>query len=140
MFYQPDHVIAEKPRRDRRKLCRHVDPAFGDQRAQSVERMALQSLERIGIEARLTVDPAFGAAAIPDQIGLHADYGIAPADLAAGHRFKHEVVFARARQLQRDGRIEIGGQLQIQNLFLARGPTGFEFLEGRGQFHVHPLS
>ncbi len=60
MLDQPDHVIAEiaeEPRGGLRQIVGQVDPAFGDQRAQAVQRIAVQRLEGVGIEAGLPVQP-----------------------------------------------------------------------------------
>ncbi|OIQ67907.1 hypothetical protein GALL_505100 [mine drainage metagenome] len=140
MLDQPDHVIAKvakQPRRDGGQVGGHINPAFGQQRAQGFQRMAVQPLKRRRIKARLPVDAAFGATAIPDQVGFHAHHGIAPAHLAARHRFQHEAVFARLGQLEhkRDRRVQIRRQPHIDDLIAARGPTGLERVESGDQRH-----
>jgi hypothetical protein len=86
MFDQPDHVIAEiaeQPRRHGGQAFGHLDPAFGQKRRAEFAAGAGQVGEGLPVEARLAVDPALGAVALPDQVRLHADDGIAPAHLAA---------------------------------------------------------
>ena len=139
-FDQPDHVIAEiaeKPCRDGRYPLGHVDPAFGDQRAERVQGVTRQRFERVGVKPRLTVDPACRAMAIPDHVGLHADDGITPAHLAAGDRFEHEAHRLGLGQFQhqRHGRVEIGGKAGIDKLVSPGGKACLELREGGGQGH-----
>ena len=141
MLDQPDHVIAEiaeQPRRCCRHIVRHLDPGFRDQRPQAFQRRAFVIGESVGI-ARLAVDPGATGAAFPDQVGLHADDGIAPAHLSAGDAFQHEAVRRRLGQLQHqaDRGVQIRRKAQRQKLVAARCPTGGEGLEIRGDLHGH---
>ena len=102
-FNQPDHVIAKiakQPGRNGRQPFGQIDAAFGQKRPQRFKRVASQIGEGGLIKARLAVDAALGAVAVPDQIGFHADDGVAAAHLAASHGFQHERVGARLCQFQ----------------------------------------
>ncbi len=122
---QPDHVvaeIAEQPGRRGRHVGGQVDPAFGEQRAQAVERWGRHRLEPVRVVPRCAVDPRRAAAAFPDHVGLQPDDRIAPTDLAAGDRFEQEGVALALRQFQhqRYRRVEIGRQPGPDQLIAAR--------------------
>ena len=133
-FNQTDHVIAEiakKSGRDGGQAFGQIDAAFGQKRAQRFKRVASQIGEGGLVKARLAVDAALGAVALPDQIRLHADDGVAATHLAASDRFQHERVGARLGQFQHqaDGRIQIGSQPGIDQLVAPLLPgclKGFE--------------
>jgi hypothetical protein len=116
--------------------------AFGQKRAQRSSGGRLAGLEGVAVVARGAVDAAVLAPAFPDQVGLHADDGIAPAHLAAGDGFEDEGIAARIRQLQhhRDRRVEIGGEPGVDQLVPAFGPAGLERREIRGQGHGQRLT
>ena len=80
---------------------------------------------------------ARGAAALPDEVGLHAHDRVAPAHLAAGDAFEEEAVLARLGQLQhqRDRRVEVGDEAGPDHLVPARGEAGGEVLDRREELH-----
>jgi hypothetical protein len=140
MLDQPDHVvaeIAEQPGGGGGQVGGHVDGGFRPKPAQRVQRRGLAHPRTRRGRSAPAVQAAVGAPAFPDQVGLHPDDRIAPAHLAAGHRFEDEGVAARIRQLQhhRDRRVEIGGQPGVDQLVPAFGPAGLEFREIGGQGH-----
>ena len=140
MFDQPDHVIAQIAKKACRRLWQivgQIDPAFCDDVAQHVQRVTRHVLKRIRVIARGTVHRRCVALAAPDQIRLHANDGIAPAHLAAGHRFQHKCVFSSPRQLehQRHRRIQISRQTGIDDLVLARAIASGKIVKRRGQCH-----
>ena len=137
---QPDHVVAEVAEEaggHRRQLRRQLDPALGDQRAQARERVGGLVLPAVGVEAGGAVEPRRGAAALPDQVGLHAHDRVAAAHLAAGDALEQEAVLARLGQLQhqRDRRVEVGDQPGPDHLVAARGEGGGEVLDRREELH-----
>ena len=80
---------------------------------------------------------ARGAAALPDEVGLHAHDRVAAAHLAAGDAFEEEAVLARLGQLQhqRDRRVEVGDEAGPDHLVAARGEAGGEVLDRREELH-----
>ena len=123
-FHQADHVIAQiakKPGTGGRQAIGQGDAAFGNERAQVVQRVAGLGCEIIRVKAGIAVQMAGFAMAFPHQIGLEPDNRIAPAHLAAGDGFQHKGIFGRARQFQhqRNGRIQISRQTRIDNLVFA---------------------
>jgi len=125
MLDQAHHVvaqIAEQAGGDGRQVGRHVDAAFGDQRAQRIQRRGLAGHEGGVVPARRAVDARGAVAAFPYQIGLHPDHGIAAANLAPGHRFKEEGMTPPMRKLQhqRHRRVQIGGEPGPDKLVAAR--------------------
>ena len=123
---QPHHVVAEVAEEaggHRRQLGRQVDPALGDQRARgSPAGRRRPRAPGVGVEARRTVEPRGGAAALPDQVGLHPHDRVAAAHLAAGDALEQEAVLARLGQLQhqRHRRVEVGDQAGPDHLVAAR--------------------
>ena len=91
-----------------------------------LERRGLARLERVAVVTRGAVHTGPFTPAFPDQVGLHPDDGVAPAHLAARHRFKNERIAPRIGELEhhRDGRVEIGGQPGIDQLVPAGVPPG----------------
>ncbi len=139
-LHQGDHVvaeIAEQPRRHRRQRLRRRDAALGDQGAQRGERAAGDGLERCRVRARLAVHLGAVAEAAPDQVGLEADEGIAPARGAAFDRFEEEAVGPPIRQLEhgRDRRLEIGDQRRPYQHRPAVGVALSEIREAGGELH-----
>ena len=140
MLDQPHHVvaeIAEEPRGHRRQFGRQVDPALGDERAQARQRVGRLVLPAVGVEAGGAVEPRRGAAAFPDEVGLHAHEGIAPAHLAAGDAFEEKAVLARLGELQhqRDRRVEVGDEPGPDHLVPARGEGRGEVFDGGEELH-----
>ena len=131
MLDEPDHVIAqiaEKPRRRGRQVLWHLDPAFRDQRAQRVQRISVQRLERVSVYLGGAVDAAAFAVTSPDQIGFHPDNRIAPAHFAAGDAFQHKAVLARPGKLehQRYWRVQISSQPRVDHLRFASSIAGLK--------------
>ena len=123
VFDMADHIvaqIAEKPGRGLRQICRQIYPAFGDQGAQIVQRVAVLLVKSLRIEPCVAVQVRGFAMAAPDQIGFHTNDRIPPAHLATGDRFQHKRVFGSTRQLehQRNRRIQISGQTRVDDLVL----------------------
>ena len=100
LLHQPHHVvaeIAEQAGRHRRQLFGQRDAAFGDQRAQRVERRLGAGREAVRLGARRAVDLGARAVRAPDQVGLEPDDRIAAAHRAAFDRFEQEAHW-RARR------------------------------------------
>ena len=138
MFHQTDHVIAEETEETGRGLwqvIRQIDFAFRNQAAEVVERITVLILEGLRIKPRLTVDPALLVVTLPDQIGFHADNGIAPADLTAGYGFQHEGVFLGTGQFQHQGhrRVEVRRETRIDHLVFTGVVSLFEGVKGRNK-------
>jgi hypothetical protein len=126
MFHQADHVIAEiteQPGGNGRQALGQVDPAFGDQRAQGVQRGGVLGAEGVGVKARLAVDLGPRAVTAPDQVGLHADHRIAAAHLAADL----DTPVSLMAKL---------GEARMDHDIAALGPVAFKGLESGLKGHV----
>ncbi len=140
VFHQPDHVIAEiteEARRHRRQPLGHLDPAFRQKVAQSLQRVAGKVGKGLAVEARLAVDAAFVPVALPDEVRLHPDDGVAAPDLATRDRFQHEGIGPGVAQFQHqaDRSIQVRRQPGPDDLVLSGGPPRLELGKTGGKLH-----
>ncbi len=113
-FHLADHVVAEIAEDSgchRREARRQGQAGFGDDGAESVERLPGQRVEdrtALGI----AIDLGLAVPHAEDQVGCESDDRIAAADRAAFDGFEEEAVGAARRQLEhrRNRRFEIGHQ------------------------------
>ena len=114
-----------------------VNPALRQQVTQRLQWMAWKISKALPVEPGLTVDPALRAMALPDQVGLHPDDGIAPPHLAAGDRFQHERIGTRVAQLQHkaDRRVQIRRQPRPDDLVAPGVPARLELGKPRRELH-----
>ena len=145
MFDQPDHVIAKVAKKTGGGLGQIIgqgDARFRDDIAETVQRIAGHVLKGIRIIARRTVQCCGLTPATPDQVGLHADDGIASAHVTACDRLQHKGILRRAGKFehQRHGRVEICGKAGVDDLVFARFIGAGESVEIRGQGHQICLS
>ena len=89
-----------------------------EQGAQRGERRLRLGLEGVGLGDRRAVDLGLVADGAPDEIGLEADDGVAPAHGAALHRFQQEAHRPPGAQLQLGGdrRLEVGDEARPHDL------------------------
>ena len=125
-LHQPHHVVAEIAEHaggHRRQALGQRDAAFGDQRAQRLERRLRAGRKARRIAARVAVDLGLRAVRSPDQVGIEPDHRIAAAHRAAFDRLEQEAHRPRAGDFQerRDRRFEIGDQRGPHHLRLRRG-------------------
>ena len=106
--------IAEQTGRHGWQSGRQLDTGFGQygpERRQCAGGFGNRAgLEGARVRQRMPVDIGLVAVAAPDQIGLHAQKGIAPPDRAAFHRFQKKAVGGAADQFDhgRYRRLQIG--------------------------------
>jgi hypothetical protein len=110
---------------------------LGQQLAEAFQRRFGTGFERLGVEARGAVDLRLVAVGAPDQVRLQADEGIAAADRAALHRFQQEAVGTAVGQLHegRNGGLQVGDDLRVDDLAAAFVMDRPEILEGRREAH-----
>ena len=141
LLHQPHHVvaeIAEHAGRHRRQAVGQRDAAFGDQRAQRLERrLAGRARSRRAWRCALRLISARAPFDAPDQVGLEADDRIAAAHRAAFDRLEQEAHRPRARDLQerRDRRLQVGDQRGPHHLRLAARVARGEALGRRLDLH-----
>ena len=80
-----------------------IGAAFGDQRAQRLQRILFGRDEGVAIGRPLAVDLALGALGAIDEVGGQADQAVAATHRAALDRFQQEVAAVRLEQLERSG-------------------------------------
>src|SRR6185437_1032484 len=119
-----DHVVAQEAEhagRHRRQSRGQLHLAFADQRAQRVQRPALDRLEGMRIDAGVAIDLGLVPGAAPDHVRLEADDRVAAAHRAALYRFQQEGVGPAVGQLEIGGdrRFEVGDQFGPDELRLA---------------------
>ena len=123
---EADHVVAEVAEEaggHRRQAVGQLDGALGDEGAEARERVGRLVRPAVGVEAGGAVEAGARAAALPEEVGLHADDRVAAADLAAGDALEQEAVLARLGELQhqRDRGVEVGDEAGPDHLVAARG-------------------
>src|SRR6185437_9801769 len=137
-----DHVVAQEAEhagRHRRQSRGQLHLAFADQRAQRVQRPALDRLEGMRIDAGAAVDLGLVPGAAPDHVRLEADDRVAAAHRTALDRFQQEGVGPAVGQLEIGGdrRLEVGDQLGPDELRLAPVVSAREGVELGRDGHVY---